>query len=139
MASIPLFGVIYSRGSVLVDRGSDASRRKSFDDMKRVLLKENLDMVIYPEGTRNRTGKPLKDFFDGAFRLAIDCEKEIIPVVLLHTANVLPPGKSFFVWPHPIEMHLLPPVSYEGKTTAELRQEVFDAMWGFIESRQKKA
>ncbi len=139
MASIPLFGIIYKRGSVLVDRGSDASRRRSLDDMKKVLLVEKLDMVIYPEGTRNRTGKPLKDFYDGAFRLALDCKKEIIPVVMFHTATVLPPGKSFFLWPHPIEMHLLPPVASAEKTSDSLKKEVFSAMWDFIEARRKKA
>jgi 1-acyl-sn-glycerol-3-phosphate acyltransferase len=136
MAKIPLFGIIYTRGSVLVDRSNDASRRKSYDSMKAVLLKAHLDMVIYPEGTRNRSGKPLKDFYDGAFRLAIDCKKEIIPVVMRHTAIVLPPGKPFFLWPHPIEMHLLPPISSENKTTAALKEEVFKAMWDFIESKK---
>ncbi|HSK12837.1 MAG TPA: lysophospholipid acyltransferase family protein [Phnomibacter sp.] len=48
MAKIPLFGIIYTRGSVLVDRSSDQSRRKSFEDMKKVLLDEGIDMVIYP-------------------------------------------------------------------------------------------
>jgi 1-acyl-sn-glycerol-3-phosphate acyltransferase len=138
MSKIPLFGVIYTRGSVLVDRGSDGSRRKSIDDMKRVLLNEKLDMVIYPEGTRNRTGKPLKEFYEGAFRLAVDCQKDIIPVVLLHTATVLPPGKSFFLWPHPIEMHLLKPVSHAGKTGAELKEEVYKVMWDFIASKKAK-
>lgn len=137
MSKIPLFGIIYTRGSVLVDRDNDASRRKSLDDMKDVLLRQNLDMVIYPEGTRNRTGKPLKEFYDGAFRLAIDCKKEVIPVVLLHTATVLPPAKKFFLWPHPIHMHLLPAVSSEGKTTAELKNEVYKMMWDFIEGERK--
>ncbi len=132
MAKIPLFGTIYKRGSVLVDRGSDASRRKSIDDMKKVLQQEGLDMVIYPEGTRNRTGKPLKDFYEGAFRLAVDCKKDIIPVVLLHTGTVLPPAKRFFLWPHRIEMHLLPPVSCEGKSSGQLKEEVFQLMWDFI-------
>jgi 1-acyl-sn-glycerol-3-phosphate acyltransferase len=138
MAEIPLFGIIYRKGSVLVDRDNDASRRKSFDDMKKVLLEAKLDMVIYPEGTRNRTGKPLKDFYDGAFKLAVACKKDIIPVVMLHTATVLPPGKTFFVWPHPIDMHLLPPVPTEGKTPEDLKKEVFSIMWEFIEAKRKR-
>ena len=137
-AKIPLFGTIYKRGSVLVDRGSDASRRKSYEDMKKVLLEEGIDMVIYPEGTRNRTGKPLKDFYDGAFRLAIDCRKDIIPVVMLHTATVLPPHKKFFLWPHPLEMHLLPVIPFEGKTPLQLKQEAFQRMWDFIESHSSR-
>lgn len=139
MAKIPLFGIIYTRGSVLVDRNSDASRRQSYEAMKKVLLHEGIDMVVYPEGTRNRTGKPLKPFYDGAFKLAIDCQRDIIPVVMLHTAKVLPPGKPFFVWPHPIEMHLLPPVSVQGKSTSELKEEVFNLMWDFIMQKQPQS
>lgn len=139
MAKIPFFGTIYKRGSVLVDRGSDASRRKSYEDMKEVLLTEKIDMVIYPEGTRNRTGKPLKDFYDGAFRLAIDCKKDIIPVVMLYTAKVLPPGKTFFLWPHRMEMHLLPPVSHSGKSVSGLKEEVHGRMWNFLSAASSKS
>ncbi len=37
MASIPVFGVIYKRGSVLVDRKSEESRKNSYVQMKEVL------------------------------------------------------------------------------------------------------
>jgi len=138
IAKIPLFGWIYQKGSILVDRNSDASRRRSYEEMKNVLLNKGLDMVIYPEGTRNRTGKPLKEFYDGAFRLAIDTQKPIIPVVMLYTATVLPPGKGFFLWPHPLEMHLLEPIDYKGKNIDQLKTETRKAMWDFMEARHKK-
>ncbi|CAN5805975.1 lysophospholipid acyltransferase family protein [soil metagenome] len=136
-SKVPLFGWVYSRGSVLVDRTSDRSRKKSYDDMKHVLLKENLNMVLYPEGTRNRTGLPLKSFYDGAFKLAADSQKDIIPVVMYNTAKALPPSLSFFVWPCPLEMHLLPPVSVSGKTGAELKEIVFIQMWEYIEAGKR--
>jgi 1-acyl-sn-glycerol-3-phosphate acyltransferase len=133
MARIPLFGWIYARGSVLVDRSSDASRRKSFDNMKKVLLQEKLNMAVYPEGTRNRTGQPLKPFYDGAFRLAIDCQKDVLPVVILHTEKALPPDKAFYLWPTALELHLLPAVTWRGKSVEELKQEVFRQMWQHLE------
>jgi 1-acyl-sn-glycerol-3-phosphate acyltransferase len=132
-AKIPLFGWVYSRGSVLVDRSSDASRKKSFDDMKNVLLKENLNMAIYPEGTRNRTGDPLKSFYDGAFKLAADCKKDILPVVMFNTAKALPAEKTFFLYPCKLEMHLLPPVEAVNKTSKQLKEEVYQEMWEYIE------
>ena len=125
---VPIFGWIYSFGSVLVDRNNDASRRKSYEDMKQVLAL-GLDMVIYPEGTRNRTGQPLKKFYDGAFRLSVDTGKPIMPVLLFHTAKVLPANKFFYVYPHRLEMHFLPPISPEGMNTEELKEKVFEKMW----------
>jgi 1-acyl-sn-glycerol-3-phosphate acyltransferase len=132
---VPVFGWIYSFGSVLVDRNSDASRRKSFEDMKAV-LQMGLDMVIYPEGTRNRTGQPLKSFYDGAFRLAIDTGKPIMPVVLFNTGKVLPPQHFFFLLPHRLEMHFLPPVSPEGMKTDALKEKVFQQMWDYYLAHQ---
>ncbi|RYY82622.1 MAG: 1-acyl-sn-glycerol-3-phosphate acyltransferase, partial [Chitinophagaceae bacterium] len=54
MVKIPLFGIIYRRGSVLVNRKSEESRKQSYVRMRDVLLRLRLHMCIYPEGTRNR-------------------------------------------------------------------------------------
>ncbi len=52
MSRIPLFGVVYKRGSVLVDRKSEESRKHSYTKMKNVLAM-GMHMCIYPEGTRS--------------------------------------------------------------------------------------
>ncbi len=135
---IPLFGIIYRRGSVLVDRKSEESRSKSYAYMKKV-LEMGLHMCIYPEGTRNKTELPLKEFKDGAFRLAIETDKNIIPAVLFNTKNVLPQHQKFFFWPGKIEMHFLPPVSVHDLTMADvkaLNQNVFNKMWKYIEENR---
>lgn len=137
MAKIPLFGIIYRRGSVLVDRKSEESRLKSYAYMKRV-LDMGLHMCIYPEGTRNKTNKPLKEFKDGAFRLAIETKKAIVPAVLFNTKKVLPQHKTFYFWPSKIEMHFLDPVSTNdlGKEDVkQLREHIHELMWNYIESR----
>ena len=133
---VPVFGWVYKRGTVLVDRDSDESRKKSFEEMKKT-LQQGLHMVIYPEGTRNRTGQPLKSFHDGAFKLAVSSQKEVIPAVLFHTGTVLPPNRPFYLWPHHLEMHFLPPVSGENITSKELRDKVFQIMWDYIERNSK--
>lgn len=134
MTRIPLFGMIYSRGSVLVNRKSEESRRSSYNRMKDV-LQMGLHMCIYPEGTRNKTDQPLQNFHDGAFRLAVETGKDVIPAVIFHTKKVLP-RKPFFFWPRPVEMHFLPAVISENKTVNALKQEVRDVMEQFIRSRQ---
>ncbi len=132
----PIFGWVYIRGTVLVDRKSEASRRKSFEDMKKVLA-QGLHMVIYPEGTRNRTTDPLKSFHDGAFKLAIAAQKEIIPTLIFNTKTVLPPEKTFYMRPHRLEMHFLPAVSAENITSKELREKVFKIMWDYFEEHSR--
>lgn len=131
----PVFGWIYSFGSVLVDRNSDASRRKSFEDMKRV-LNLGLDMVIYPEGTRNRSYEPLKNFYDGAFRLAADTKKPIIPTLVFNSKKVLPAAKVFFMLPHTLEMHFLPAVESTNCTTQQLKEKIFKQMWDYYKAHE---
>lgn len=135
LARIPIFGWIYAMGSVLVDRKNERNRRKSFDDMKKI-LSIGLDMVIYPEGTRNRTNKPLIPFQDGAFRLAVDTHKPILPVIIFNTKKVLPANKSFFLMPHKIEMHVLPIVQTHNISAHKLKEKVFEIMWNYFEQHQ---
>ncbi len=128
MAKIPVFGLIYKTGSVLVDRKDEASRRDSFLKMKQV-LDMGLHMCIYPEGTRNLTNQPLKSFHNGAFRLAIHANTAIIPAIIFNSRKVNPANKTFFLWPHPLAMHFLEPVEVQENDTVEsLKEKVFGIM-----------
>lgn len=126
-AKVPLFGWFYRKGSVLVDRKSEISRRQSFEEMKKVLAM-GMHMSIYPEGTRNRSMEPLKKFYDGAFKLAVTTGNDIIPAIIFNTKKALPLHKFFYFLPHHLEIHFLPPVPVANKTVEELRETVFTIM-----------
>jgi 1-acyl-sn-glycerol-3-phosphate acyltransferase len=127
-AKVPLFGWFYSLGAVLVDRKNEQSRVKSFDAMKSVLA-SGIHMSVYPEGTRNRTNDLLKPFYDGAFKLAIECNKEIIPCIITGTKKAMPIHETFYLLPTRLGMHFLPPVSSKGMDVKELNRKVFKIMW----------
>ncbi|MCW3464357.1 lysophospholipid acyltransferase family protein [Chitinophaga nivalis] len=140
MGKIPLFNVLYKIGGILVDRSSEASRKQSVEDMKHA-LSLHLHILLYPEGTRNRTPEPLKPFYDGAFALAIDTQLPLMPSLLFHTRKILPAHKKFFAWPHPIEYHLLPPIPTAGLTRDDLpalKEKVFQLMWHYYTHYDKK-
>jgi 1-acyl-sn-glycerol-3-phosphate acyltransferase len=128
MAKIPLFGLIYKRGSVLVDRNDKKSRQDSFRKMKNV-LDLGMHICIYPEGTRNTTNLPLKEFHDGAFRLAVETSTPIIPALIFNTKKILPPGKSLYFHPAKIEIHFLQPVNIsKGENYKFLKDKVYKIM-----------
>lgn len=136
MSRIPVFGIIYRRGSVLVDRKSDESRKLSYIKMKDILSK-GMHMCIYPEGTRNKTAEPMQRFHDGAFKLAVETGKPVIPAVIFYTTKVLPQNKPFFFWPHRVEMHFLPQVSSQNTTQQELKEKIFEQMKQYYVENKK--
>ena len=101
MAKIPLFGFIYKSAVVMVDRGNAKHRAESIRILMSVIRK-NISVFIFPEGTFNETKHPLKNFYDGAFRVAVETQTPIKPIVFLNTYDLYPyhnflglkPGKS---------------------------------------------
>ncbi|RYY52395.1 MAG: 1-acyl-sn-glycerol-3-phosphate acyltransferase, partial [Chitinophagaceae bacterium] len=133
---VPLFGWYYRKGAVLVDRNSDASRRSSVIEMKKV-LSLGMHMCIYPEGTRNRSNEPLKKFYDGAFKLAVDTNTPVIPTLIFNTKKALPIDKFFYFLPVKLEMHFLEAVEPGNMKAAELKDKVFSIMWEYYERNRR--
>jgi 1-acyl-sn-glycerol-3-phosphate acyltransferase len=131
MSRIPIFGIIYKRGSVLVDRKDEESRRKSYDKMKAV-LEMGMHMCIYPEGTRNRTDQLLQSFHGGAFRLAEDSGYAILPAIIFNTKNALPAKKTFLYWPVRTEIHFLKPINVNSQNAEQLKETTFNIMKNYL-------
>ncbi len=136
-AKVPVFGLFYKRGSVLVDRNSDVSRRKSYDGMMKALSK-GMHMCLYPEGTRNRTTAPLKPFHSGAFKLAVESKKQIIPGIIHGTKKAMPIDKTFYLLPTTLTLDFLPPVSPEGIEPKALKEKIFTIMFNALSEKEKQ-
>ena len=52
-------------------------------------VKNGISIFIYPEGTRNKTEKPLGEFHKGSFKIAQKAGCPIVPVVVNHTDEIL--------------------------------------------------
>jgi 1-acyl-sn-glycerol-3-phosphate acyltransferase len=120
MSRIPFFGFIYRNAIVTVDRSSSENRSKSVRILKSV-LKKGISIFLFPEGTFNETRQPLKDFYDGAFRIAIETQTPVKPVLFLDGYNrmnyksifSLTPGRSrsVFLEEIPVEGYSLKDVN----------------------------
>ena len=130
MARIPFFGFIYRNAIVTVDRSSPENRARSVRVLKSVLRK-GISIFIFPEGTFNDTGKPLKEFFDGAFRMAIETQTPVKPVLFLDGYNRMHPGSIFSLLPGRCRSVFLAPVPVEGLTLKDvgaLKEKVYQLM-----------
>lgn len=94
LLKIPVFGWIANVACVIVDRSSNESRRKSMDHLKKT-LEMGISILVFPEGTQNRTTEILQPFYDGAFRIAIESQQPVMPMVVIGAGPLMPPGKFF--------------------------------------------
>jgi 1-acyl-sn-glycerol-3-phosphate acyltransferase len=130
MAKVPLFGFIYKNAVVMVERDNPHKRARSVIKLKSV-LKKGISIVIGPEGTFNMTGRPLKEFYDGAFKIAIETQTPIKPVLILDSYDRMNPHSVFSLNPGRSRSVYLDEVSVEGLTlndVAFLREKVYRLM-----------
>ena len=133
VSRIPVFGFIYRMCVVMVDRRDRDDRARSLRDMKSILAK-GISIMIFPEGTFNETDRPLKEFYDGAFRIAIETQTPIQPVVLLDSYVRMPHHDLFSLSPGRSRAHYLETVPVEGLTLDDV-QSLKARVYGMMEER----
>ena len=80
LTKIPLFGYIFKRTSITVDRNSYSSRKEVYNKAQE-RLNNGLSVCIFPEGlVPSDESVVLSEFKNGAFRLAIEHQIPIVPM-----------------------------------------------------------
>lgn len=130
MNKIPIFGSIYKRGAVTVNRESEEARSNSIKSLID-FIQMKISVFICPEGTFNKTHNPLKSFYNGAFKIAIETQKPIRPILFLDTYDRLNYNSIFSLSPGKCRGIYLPLTSTEGLTLEDvpfLKQKIYDQM-----------
>lgn len=130
MGKVPVFGIIYNAAVVPVLRGSAEARAKSVMILKSVLNK-NISIYIAPEGTFNMTQRPLINFYDGAFRLAIETQTPVKPMLFLDAVDRMHWKSIFAMSPGKLRTVYLEEIATEGYTPYDvelLKQRVYELM-----------
>jgi 1-acyl-sn-glycerol-3-phosphate acyltransferase len=116
---IPIIGLGMKQvGFVPVDRKSIRGGKKSIDFAVRLMKEKGYSFLIFPEGTRSRTGK-LQEFRRGGFFLALASQSAIVPISIQGTYELMPKG-SFFVKKGTIKVSFHPPVFVQGNYKDDL-------------------
>ncbi len=135
LLKIPVFGLIAQGATIIVDRSSGESRRKSLDQLKKILA-EGISILLFAEGTQNRSKEILQPFKDGAFRVAIDTQMPVLPMVVIGAGPLMPPG-TIKLKPGKIKIIVAPEISITDETQInELKQRTFRVMKKMIEENQ---
>ena len=87
--------------------------------------------MVFPEGTFNMTNKPLKGFYDGAFRLAIETQTPVKPVLFPDTYSRMHYNSIFSMTPGKCRIVYLEEVPVAGLSIDDvqaLKQKVYSIM-----------
>ena len=135
LESIPLFGRAWkTAGHISIDR---SDRQKAIESLRRAgqqIRARNSAVVIFPEGTRSRTGR-LQPFKKGAFTLAVEAGVPIVPTVVVGSFDIMRPD-DWRVHPRTIHVHFGEPVSpreVPGESTDRLMERVRGRMVEMLE------
>ena len=128
---IPILGPLIRKVVIMVDRSSPESREASMLQMKATVAR-GVSVLVFPEGGRNRKlDTPLRErFYNGAFRIAIEHQIPVMPLVITGARNTMPAGTLLFR-PGPIGIHLLPAIPTDGMTGDDvetLKNSVYQIM-----------
>ena len=129
-STIPLLGYIWKTCVITVKRNESGSRVESIRRLKSEISK-GISIFLFPEGKFNDTEDVLCDFFDGAFRIAIETQTPIKPMLLLDTEKRLHHSSLFGLTSGINRTVYLDEISVEGLTindTKTLKEKVFSVM-----------
>ncbi len=129
LEAIPLFGRAWkTAGHISIDR---SDRKKAIESLRQAgaaIRARNSAVVIFPEGTRSRTGR-LQPFKKGAFTLAVEAGVPIVPTVVVGSYDILRPD-DWRVHPSTIHVHFGEPVS-----PGEIPRENAEQLMGRVRQR----
>jgi 1-acyl-sn-glycerol-3-phosphate acyltransferase len=130
ISRVPLFGFIYKKSIVTVDRSNAVNRAQSIRILESIINK-GISVLFFPEGTYNETHQPLKNFYNGAFRVAIETQTPVKPVLFLDTYDRLQYAKAFSLTPGKCRIIFLDEIPVTGLRvgdTNKLKEKVFEIM-----------
>ena len=141
LGKVPLWGKVYSKLYIPVDRKSAVSSAKSYIRSVKT-LEEGRNLVIFPEGTIPPTaGDQLLPFKDGPFKLAIEKQLPVVPVTMPYNQRFLPDldGKLKVRW-HPLKIIIHEPIETTGMTLADLpalKERVFNIIQAEVKNHKQ--
>lgn len=115
LTRIPVFGrAMLAAGHVAIDRASRARAMEAYARAARIIRDLGVSTVVFPEGTRSRTGE-LLPFRNAPFGLAIAAGVPLVPVYVHATFRILPKG-AWRLRPAPIRLLIGEPIPTAGLT-----------------------
>lgn len=137
MEKVPLFGFMYRKLHITVDRGSLRSRGNTVLNTLKA-IDEGKSLVIYPEGGMMTTDAPrMSHFKNGAFRAAIEKQIPVVPVTIPFNWIILPDRRPLTLRRGKVKVIFHEPIETRGMTVDEVKK-LKDEVYAVIASELEK-
>ena len=141
LVKIPFFGYLYKRAAIMVDRSSSKSRYGVYGRARKVLDK-GYSVCIFPEKEYLDETILLNPFKSGAFKIAVEHQLPICPMVFLDCKRKFP-WYATHGYPGLLRVEIHPPLPTAGLTEnhiPELKQKTYDLIHSeLVNDPQQKA
>lgn len=136
IASIPLIGYFYKQVVITVDRKNLVAKVDSIKSLKKC-VNDGLSIFIFPEGSFNVDTPLLKNFYDGAFKIAIDTKLPIKPLLFVDNVYRMNPKSFLTITPGLSRTIVLEEISVENYNTRDV-QKLKELVYQHMESELGK-
>jgi lysophosphatidate acyltransferase len=121
----PLVGwAVWLLDVLAIDRRNHYRARASLKAAAERMDREQLTVIIAPEGTRSRTGA-LNPFKLGAFHLALNSGAPLVSIIIGHSYKLQPRGQPYGNGGQ-LKVRILPPISTADYTRENLHQKAVE-------------
>lgn len=119
LMNVPLFGWYFRTFHIAVDRRNRNSRVEAILQSE-LMVKRGHSPVFFPEGTINMVQPSVKEFKDGAFRVAISQQVDVVPITIAKNWRICPSDGTFIARWLPNKVTIHPAISTQGMTEADV-------------------
>ena len=133
LAKVPVFGIFFRTIDIAVDRKNIRQAAKAYQKAFEH-LDSSKSIVIFPEGTIGKHVPKLGRFKEGAFKLAIEKQVDLLPVTIIGNWKVLPDQGKFHFMPGKVIQYVHTPISTKGMTVDQV-DELKDKVFQIIDSK----
>ena len=119
---VPFMGwAMWRVGNIAIDRSNRRRAMRSIDQAAK-RARENVSIILFPEGTRNKEHARLREFQIGGMIMALKCRLPVTPVVLAGAGSIQPKG-SWYVKPRTVHLKVLETFDATEKYTIKQREQ----------------
>ena len=124
---IPFFGTFFAAaGNIMIDRSNRRDSHLGLSKAAEQIQSRHVSVGVFPEGTRNRTGKGMLPFKKGAFHIAAQAQVPLIPIVTSPLSLILD-RKTGVLHGGKVTVAYLPPIRITDSSKESINRTAVEA------------